>query len=68
MYSNHINNSKKNEEKMYKSDKMAENNDSPEIVWKNAKAFMGWTSTGTPHQIMVDNQLITSAKKSTAYE
>ena len=42
---------------------MAENSDSPEIVWKNAKLFMGWKSSGTPHQLKVDNQLVTSAKK-----
>ena len=48
---------------MYKSGKIAENSDSPEIVWKNAKLFMGWKSSGTPHQLKVDNQLVTSAKK-----
>ena len=62
-YRNMINNRKKTEEKTYKSEKMAETADSPDIVWKNAKAFMGWKSTGTPHQIKVDNQLVTSAKK-----
>ena len=41
---------------------MAENADSPEIVCKYGKIFMGWKSTGTPHQLKVNNQLITSAK------
>ena len=62
-YRNQINNRKKSEEKMYKAGKIAENSDSPEIVWKNAKLFMGWKSSGTPHQLKVDNQLVTSAKK-----
>ena len=36
-YRNQINNRKKNEEKEYKTGKMSENADSPEIVWENAK-------------------------------
>ena len=62
-YRNKINNKKKTEEKRYKSEKMAEVADSPDIVWKSSKAFMGWKSTGTPNQLVVDNFLITSAKK-----
>ena len=62
-YRNQVNNRKKNEEKMYKTEKMSENSDSPDILWKNAKLFMGWKSSGTPHQLLVDNQLVTSAKK-----
>ena len=62
-FRNQINNRKKGEESRYKSGKMAENLDLPEIVWKNAKAFMGWKSSGTPHQIKVNNQLVTSAKR-----
>ena len=62
-YRNKVNNRKKSEEKMYKREKMSENVDSPDILWKNAKLFMGWKSSGTPHQLSVDNQLITSAKK-----
>ena len=60
---NKINNRKKKEEINYKSGKMAETYDSPDLVWKTAKSFMGWKSTGTPTQLKVDNQLITSAKK-----
>ena len=62
-FRNMINNRKKNEETKYKSEKMSETSGSPDIVWKNAKAFMGWKSTGTPTQLKVNNQLITSAKK-----
>ena len=42
---------------------MAEVADSPDIVWKTAKSFMGWKTQGTPTQLKVDNKLITSAKK-----
>ena len=66
-YRNQINNRKKHEEKNYKSGKMAEVADSPDIVWKSAKMFMGWKSQGTPNQIKVDNVLITSAKKIAKY-
>ena len=62
-YRNQINNRKKHEEKMYKAEKLAEVSDNPGIVWKSAKAFMGWTSPGTPSQIKVKNDLITSAKE-----
>ena len=62
-YRNRINNRKKNEEKSYKAGKLAENAESPEIVWKNAKMFMGWKNSGTPHQIKVENKLVTSAKE-----
>ena len=41
-YITQVNNRKKTEGKMYKSGKMAENSDSPEIVWENEKLFMGW--------------------------
>ena len=36
--------------------------DDPELLWKSAKSFMGWKSQGTPNQLNVGNQLITSAK------
>ena len=62
-FRNQINNRKKYEEKLYKSEKMAEVADSPDIVWKSAKTFMGWQSQGTPNQLTVDNKLVTSAKK-----
>ena len=62
-FRNKINNRKKNEEKFYKSEKITEVADKPDIVWKTAKTFMGWKSQGTPNQLKVENQLITSAKK-----
>ena len=58
-----INNRRKNEERNYKSEKITETSGSPDIVWKNAKEFMGWKNTGTPTQLKLTNQLITSAKK-----
>ena len=64
---NTINNRKKNEEKMYKSGKMSEVADDPALVWKSDKAFVGWKSQGTPNQIKVNNELITSAKKIAQY-
>ena len=66
-YRNTVNNRKKKDEKIYKSDKMAEVADRPDIVWKSAKSFMGWKSQGTPDQLKVDNQLITSARKIAHY-
>ena len=42
---------------------MTELADSPDLVWKSAKSFMGWKTQGTPNQIKVDGQLVTSAKK-----
>ena len=62
-YRNQINNRKKNEEKAYKSNKMAEVSDNPALVWKSAKSFMGWKSNGIPTQLKVGNELVTSAKK-----
>ena len=62
-YRNQVNNREKNEERLYKTEKISENSDSPEILWKNAKLFMGWKSSGSPHQLLVDNKLVTSAKE-----
>ena len=56
---NKINNTKKSEERSYKSNKITEDLDSPEKVWKTSKLFMGWKSTGTPNQLEVDGQLVT---------
>ena len=66
-YRNQINNRKKHEEENYKAEKLIDVADSPDIVWKSAKTFMGWKSPGTPSQIKVDNKLITSAKKIAEY-
>ena len=60
---NEINNRKKYEEQHFKSEKMAEVAESPDLVWKSAKSFMGWKSTGTPNQLNVGNRLVTSAKQ-----
>ena len=58
---NKINNRKKQDENKYKSSKISEDLDSPNKVWAHAKSFMGWKTTGTPHQIEVDNKLVTKA-------
>ena len=62
-FRNQVNNRKKYEENVYKSDKISEVADSPNLVWKNAKLFMGWKSQGIPTQLQVGNVLVTSAKK-----
>ena len=63
IFRNKVNNRKKYEECQYKAEKMMEVSDSPDLLWKNAKTFMGWTSQGPPQQIQVDNVLLTSARK-----
>ena len=62
-FRNQVNNRKKYEENVYKSKKISEVADSPNLVWKNAKLFMGWKSQGIPTQLQVGNVLVTSAKK-----
>ena len=63
VFRNQVNNRRKYEEQDFKSAKMTEVADSPDLVWKSAKSFMRWKTQGTPNQIKVDGQLITSAKK-----
>ena len=62
-FRNCINNRKKFEESMYKTEKMEEVAGQADLVWKNAKSFMGWKCKGTPNQIKIGNELITSARK-----
>ena len=62
MFRNQVNNRKKYEEQDFKTAKMTEVADSPDLVWKSAKSFMGWKTQGTPNQIKVGSQLVTSAK------
>ena len=59
---NQINNRKRYEEQKFKTDKMTEVADSPDLLWKSAKSFMGWKKQGTPTQINFGNQLVTSSK------
>ena len=61
-FRNQVNNRKKYEEKEFKTAKMGEVADSPDLVWKSAKCFMGWKHQGTPTQINIGNKLVTSAK------
>ena len=56
---NKINNEKKKEEKNYKASKISEDLECPGKVWKTAKSFMGWKTTGTPSQLEVDGKLET---------
>ena len=63
LYRNKINNRKKYEEQNFKRNKIAEVADSPNIVWKAAKNYMGWRNNGTPSQLKVGNELMTSARK-----
>ena len=60
-YRNKINNRKKREEILFKSEKMQQAMNSPDTLWKTAKGFMGWKSTGSPTQLQIDNKLVTSA-------
>ena len=60
---NKVNNRKKHEEGLYKTEKLAEVSDSPSLLWKSAKNIMGWKSHGIPNQIRMNNVLITSPKK-----
>ena len=59
---NKINNKKRFEERDFKRDKIMENIGDPAKVWNSTKTFMNWKSTGTPSQIEVNNQLVTSAR------
>ena len=60
---NLVNNKKKYDENNYKRDKIAKNVDDPSKLWSQSKEFMNWKTTGTPTQIEVNNELITSASK-----
>ena len=60
-YRNKVNNKKKFDENNYKREKFEEVKDSPADIWKCAKTFMNWKSTGTPSQIVVNNILVTKA-------
>ena len=54
---NRVTKNKRKDEINYKSQKISEVSNTPEKVWKTAKAFMGWKSTGTPNQLEVDGKL-----------
>ena len=60
---NKVNNNKKRDEKNYKFNKISEALESPSKVWSTAKNFMGWKSTGSPHQLEVNNKLVTKASE-----
>ena len=59
---NKLNNRKKFEEKLFKSEKITQNLDSPSKTWETAKAFMEWESCGgPPAQLAVGNKIISKA-------
>ena len=58
---NKINNKTRNEEHTFIKEKISTSLDSPSATWSTAKTFMDWKSTGTPHQLEVNNVLETKA-------
>ena len=60
---NQVNNRRKMEEQLYKCEKLKVVAGSSDLLWKSAKNFMGWKNVGTPSQIRVDNQLVSSTKR-----
>ena len=62
-FRNSLNNRKKKEEILFKSEKVQESLNSPEILWRTAKNFMGWKSPGCPTQLVVNNRLVSSARE-----
>ena len=62
-FRNKVNNRKKYEESSYKSERLSEVADCPDILWKNAKSFMGWKSQSSPQQIQVNGTVFTSSRK-----
>ena len=60
-FRNKVNNKKVYDEKNYKKAKIDANLNNPRGLWKSAKNFMNWKSPGTPSQIEVNGQLVTSA-------
>ena len=60
---NKINDRKKQEEFLYKSEKMQEVSSSSSALWKTAKGFMGWKSNGSPKQLIEGNRCVQSPKE-----
>ena len=60
-YRNKVNNRKKSEEKVFKSEKISENLHSAEQTWKTAKLFMDWKTQGSPSQLEIGGRLVTKA-------
>ena len=59
---NKINNRRKYEEKVFKSEKLKQTMDSPAETWKTAKDFMDWKDSGSPpSQLLINNKLISKA-------
>ena len=54
---NKVNNKKKNEEHLYKKQKVNENITDSSKTWNTIKQFMDWKVKGSPSQILVGNKL-----------
>ena len=60
-FRNLVNNSKKNDEYRYKSDKIEADLDNISQTWSSVKNFMNWKGKGTPGKIVKDNILYNKA-------
>ena len=60
---NRINNKKKYEECLYKAELLSEVAHCSKTLWQSAKSVLGWKSQSSPHQIRVNDTLLTSSKK-----
>ena len=59
---NTVNNRRKNEEQVYKSERLKQNLDSPSNTWKVSKEYMDWGSgSGPPNQLILGGKLVTKA-------
>ena len=54
---NLVNNSKKNDEYKFKSEKIEDSMENVQRTWKSIKTFMNWKSSGSPNKIVKDNIL-----------
>ena len=61
-FRNRINNRKRDEEKLFKREKITENLHSAEQTWKTAKNFMDWKCQGSPSQLEINGRLETKSQ------
>ena len=62
-FRNMVNNRKKREEQLYKTEKLAEVASSSNLLWKSAKNFMGWKNSSSPTKVIINNEVVSSARK-----
>ena len=60
---NKVNNRKKNDEHLFKKEKVNENIEDFSKTWSTIKQFMEWKAIGTPNQLLVDNKLVKKASE-----